>query len=108
MVKRSLVLDSIFGSLSDPTRRDILRRVAQKELSVSEVAKPYNVSLAAVSKHLSVLERAKLIEKRRDGKVFFVRLTPQTLMEASEHLAEYKKLWEARLDRLEEYLQSIQ
>lgn len=99
-----LNLDNIFGSLSDSTRRDILRRVAMQEMSVSEVAAPYDLSLAAVSKHLKILEKAKLIMKRRRGKQQYVQLAPYAFRDATEYLEWYRKLWEQRLDALEELL----
>jgi DNA-binding transcriptional ArsR family regulator len=107
MVERITVLDAVFRSLSDPTRRDILRRVAQEELSISEISKPYKMTFAAISKHLKVLESAHLIQKRRQGKLYFVKMVPKPIEEASEFLEEYKKLWNDRLDRLEEYLKTM-
>ncbi|HVW66873.1 MAG TPA: metalloregulator ArsR/SmtB family transcription factor [Candidatus Peribacteraceae bacterium] len=111
MVKRYSSLDSeldlIFGALSDSTRRDILKRNAKKEMSVTDIAKPYDLSLPAVSKHLKVLENAKLIQKHRDGKMYLVTLSPNALMEASDYLRSYEALWNDRLDRLEQYLHSL-
>ena len=104
MVEYSLSLDSIFGSLADSTRRDILRRVAEKELSVSEIAKPYNLTLAAVSKHLKVLEKAHLIVKRRKGKEQMVQIAPPALASATEYLEWYQKRLEGRMDALEKLL----
>ncbi|MDB5179319.1 MAG: ArsR family transcriptional regulator [Patescibacteria group bacterium] len=89
MIEYSLQLDSIFGSLADPTRRDILRRVAGVELSVSEIAQPYNLSLAAVSKHLKILEKAKLVIKRRQGKQQFVQASPVAIKGAARYLEFY-------------------
>ena len=97
-------LDSIFGSLADPIRRDILRRVMNCELNVSEIALPYSVSLAAVSKHLKILERAQLITKRRKGKEQFVAISPAALQQADEYINQYASLWNGRFDRLEAYL----
>ncbi len=91
MVEYTLQLDSVFGSLADPTRRDILRRVARSELSVSEIANSYDISLAAVSKHLKVLEKAKLITKRRRGKQQLVRTTSGTLAAAERYLEQYRQ-----------------
>lgn len=107
MVEYSLSLDSIFGSLADPTRRDILRRVAKKELSVSEISKSYDLTFAAISKHLKVLEKAKLVIKRKQGKEHLVRMAPKAITEAADYLEEYKQLWEDRLDALERYLESL-
>jgi DNA-binding transcriptional ArsR family regulator len=106
MVKQEC-LDSIFGSLSDPTRRDILRRVAVKSMSISEIAEPYDVSLAAVSKHLKILEKAELILKKRFGKEQHVELRPKAFKNAAAYLREYEKLWNARLDSLERYLSTF-
>lgn len=108
MVEQTLSLDSIFGSLADPTRRSILLRVADQELSVGEIAKPYDLTFAAVSKHLKVLERAKLIVKYRRGKEQIVRLTPQTLAEATKYLEFYQNQLDARLDSLENFINKEQ
>jgi DNA-binding transcriptional ArsR family regulator len=104
MVEYTFPLDSIFGSLADPTRRDILQRVAAQELSVSEVALPYDMSLAAISKHLKILEKARLIIKRRKGKEQLVTLAPQAFADASEYLESYRQYWEGRFDALETLL----
>ncbi len=112
MVELSLDLDLIFGSLSHPIRRDILRRAAetQEELSVSDLAKPYKrkVTLAAISKHLKVLEKAKLIIKRRRGKEQVIQISPAAIQDATKYLQEYERMWNQRLDALELYLSSIQ
>ena len=107
MVEHSNALDSVFGSLSDPTRRDILKKVSKKNLSVGEIAAHYRLSFSAVAKHLDVLHRAKLIRKRRRGKEQIVSISPDTLDAASHHLETYKKLWENRLDSLDTYLRSL-
>jgi DNA-binding transcriptional ArsR family regulator len=99
-------LDLIFGSLSDPTRRDILRRVSRKSLTVSEIACAYDMSLAAVSKHLKVLEKAKLIVKHRKGKEHIVEISPPALADAEKYLHHYRGVWEERLDSLENYLKN--
>ena len=104
MVEYETKLDEVFHCLGDSTRRDILKRVARRELSVSEVAAPYRVTLAAISKHLMILERAKLIEKRRQGKQNFISLTPRALKDADVYLQRYRELWEDRLTRLEDLL----
>jgi DNA-binding transcriptional ArsR family regulator len=105
MVERNAQLDLVFGSLSDTTRRDILRRVAKQELSVGEIASSYDISLAAISKHLVVLEKAQLITKRREGKLQVAMFSPTTFADASKHLERYRDIWESRLDRLERYLE---
>jgi DNA-binding transcriptional ArsR family regulator len=97
-------LDTTFGALADPTRRDILQRLSYIELSVGEIARFYNLTFAAVSKHLKVLERARLIVKRRRGKQQMVSLAPQAFADAAEYLEWYRDLWETRLDSLEQFL----
>jgi DNA-binding transcriptional ArsR family regulator len=104
MVEYTLNLDNIFSSLADPTRRDILRRVSDQQLSISEIAKPYDLTFAAVSKHLKVLEKARLVIKHRHGKEQIVSLAPSALKDASEYLEWYRSMWENRLDSLENYL----
>jgi DNA-binding transcriptional ArsR family regulator len=108
MVEYVLSLDNIFSSLSDPTRRDILKRVASKEMSVGEIAKHYDLTFAAVSKHLKVLERAKLVIKQRRGKEQMVSVMPDALKEADDYLEAYRALWEERFDRLDALLISKQ
>ena len=104
MVEYALRLDSVFGSLADPTRRDILRRVTRSELSVGEIAVNYDMSLAAVSKHLKILEKARLVARRRKGKQHLVSARPAALDDAAEYLEWYQRFMETRLDSLEEYL----
>jgi DNA-binding transcriptional ArsR family regulator len=101
-------LNLVFQSLADPTRRDILKRVAKKPLSIQEIAHAYQkyMSLAAVSKHVQVLDRAKLVNKKRDGKHYFVEASPPRLECALDYLRQYEKIWEHRLDRLEKHLES--
>jgi DNA-binding transcriptional ArsR family regulator len=98
-------LDNTFAALADPTRRDILLRLSAVELSVGEIAKFYDLTFAAISKHLKVLERASLIIKRRRGKQQMVSLAPQAFADASEYLDWYRQFWEQRLDALNIYLE---
>jgi DNA-binding transcriptional ArsR family regulator len=106
MVKSNVArLDAVFHALSDPTRRSILRDVAVKERSVGEVARPYRMSLAAVSKHLNVLESAELIARERRGSFQIVRLNAQNLRPAEQWLAWYEKFWNRQLDALQTYLE---
>lgn len=97
-------LDAIFGALADPTRRDILRRGSTTQMSIGDIAKPYGMSLPAISKHIRVLERAKFVTRTRVGKQYFVTIRPSAFEEASSYLKEYERLWNDRLDRLEKYL----
>lgn len=99
-------LSVVFASLADPTRRGILQRVAKRPLTVSEIARPYKMSLPAISKHLRVLESAHLIERQRQGRRRIVRLNPGPLKTIAQYIAQYRKHWEGQLDRLESYLQT--
>ena len=100
-------LSTTFAALSDPTRRAILARLALGETSVSELAKPFDVSLPAISKHLKVLERAGLITRGRDAQMRPCKIEVKALQEADGWLEEYRRLWEQRLDRLDDYLQTL-
>jgi DNA-binding transcriptional ArsR family regulator len=100
-------LSATFQALADPTRRAILARLALGETSVSELAKPFEISLPAVSKHLKVLESAGLIARGREAQWRPCRLEPQALKSVDEWLEEYRRLWEQRLDRLEDYLRTL-
>lgn len=106
MVERSCRLDTIFQALADQTRRDILRRVSNVDVSISTLAKPYKMSFAAIAKHVAVLESAKLVTKRRDGKQQIVSLVPKTMTTAQAHLEQYQKLWESRFETLDELLRN--
>ena len=97
-------LDLVFHSLADGTRRDILRRLTQAQYTISELAAPYTMSLAAIAKHVNVLERAGLVTKHRSGKEKLVRIAPEAMRAAGRHLSEYERLWAARFDALEELL----
>ena len=97
-------LDHIFHALSDPTRRSILKRLMDGELTVGELAKPYEISLAAVSKHLKTLERARLIRRDTRGRTNFCRLNPRELARAQDWLSFYEQFWTERLDALDEVL----
>lgn len=97
-------LDSVFGALADPTRRDILQRVSAQQLTVGQLAARYNLTFAAVSKHLKVLEKARLIAKHKVGRKHYIRAQAAALKEANDYLEEYKQMWSDRLDALEIYL----
>jgi DNA-binding transcriptional ArsR family regulator len=105
MVERNTYLDGIFGSLADPIRRDILRRLMNAQYSVSQIAEHYQISFAAVAKHLKVLEKACLITKQRKGKEQIVCIVPQSLHDASDYLAQYEALWNYRFDALDKVLE---
>lgn len=108
MVEYTINLDAAFGSLADPTRRDILRRVTERELSVGEIAAPYQLTFAAISKHLKILERARLVVKRRNGKQQLVTAAPDTLKDVTEYLLQYQAVWESRFDALDRLLKQEQ
>lgn len=101
-------LSTTFAALADPTRRAILGKLTRGEKSVKDLAKPFKMSLPAVSKHLKVLERAGLIERSREAQWRPCRLKPQRLKAAADWLDTYRQFWEQRLDRLEEYLRELQ
>ena len=101
-------LDSTFAALADPTRRAILTRLASGEASVTELAEPFEVSLPAISKHLKVLERAGLIERSRHAQWRPCRLRATPLAEAATWVEQYRRFWEASLDRLDDYLRELQ
>jgi DNA-binding transcriptional ArsR family regulator len=101
-------LSATFAALADPTRRAILARLAGGETSVSTLAEPFDISLPAVSKHLKVLERAGLIARGRAAQMRPARIQLKALQEVDGWLAEYRRLWDERLDRLGDYLQTLQ
>jgi DNA-binding transcriptional ArsR family regulator len=101
-------LSSTFAALADPTRRAILARLARGEASVGDLAAPFDVSLPAITKHLDVLERSGLIERRRESRFRHCRLKPAKLDEASEWIERYRRTWEESFDKLEGYLAKLQ
>jgi DNA-binding transcriptional ArsR family regulator len=96
--------DSTFAALAHPTRRDILSRLRRGESTVSDIADAYDMSLNAVSKHLMVLEKARLIRRRIEWRVHYISLNPQPLQAAAGWLETYRAFWEQRLDALEQFL----
>ena len=97
-------LDTTFAALADPTRRAILARLVSGQASVTELARPFEMSLPAISKHLKVLERAGLIARGREAQWRPCRLQAEPLREVEEWVERYRSHWEQRLDRLAEYL----
>ncbi|MGH9860604.1 MAG: ArsR/SmtB family transcription factor, partial [Candidatus Acidiferrales bacterium] len=100
-------LDATFGALADPTRRAILARLAHGETSVSELAQPFRMSLPAVTKHLRVLEQARLIAHHKAGRVRRCRLHPQPLRDAAEWIAFYQRFWDEQFGALEEFIEEM-
>jgi DNA-binding transcriptional ArsR family regulator len=101
-------LSATFSALADPTRRAILARLALGETSVSELAEPFDMSLPAVSKHLKVLERAGLIVRGREAQWRPCRIEPEALKHVDDWLEDYRRLWNERFDRLDDYLKDLQ
>jgi len=101
-------LDLMFQALADPTRRGLIARLCRGPASVSELAAPFDMSLPAVVQHLHVLESSGLVRSEKVGRVRTCRLEPKALMTAEDWLSSQRASWEARLDRLGEYLQELQ
>ena len=101
-------LSSTFAALADPTRRAILARLATGEASVTELAEPFEMSMPAVSKHLKVLERAGLITRGREAQWRPCRLEAARLKDVADWVERYRQMWEARFDRLDDFLQELQ
>jgi DNA-binding transcriptional ArsR family regulator len=111
MVKHTMPNDPLsatFSALADPTRRAILARLAQGEATVTELAEPFDMSMPAISKHLKVLERAGLIERGREAQWRPCRLQAEPLRRVDDWVEQYRRHWEERFDRLDEYLKQLQ
>jgi DNA-binding transcriptional ArsR family regulator len=98
---KSDVLDRTFAALSDPTRRDILARLARGPTSITELARPYGISLPGVLKHVRVLEAANLVRTEKKGRMRECRLGPGDLGDVTRWIQHYRRQWEGRLNRLE-------
>jgi len=99
-------LNTTFSALADPTRRAILARLARGESTVTALARPFKMSLPAISKHLRVLETAGLLSRERDGRIHRCRLNAKPLKDADDWIRRYSRFWEKRLDALAEYLET--
>lgn len=97
-------LDLVFRALGDHTRRSMLERLAKGEQTVSELAAPHRMSLAAASKHIQTLERAGLVKRTVRGRIHYVRIDPRPLARADDWLRGYERLWDTRIERLVELL----
>ncbi|MFI5242498.1 MAG: ArsR/SmtB family transcription factor [Gemmatimonadales bacterium] len=106
MVYRSRSLDDTFSALADPTRRDILSRLATGERSISELASRFDMSLPAVSKHVRVLQRAGLASVEKEGRVRRATLSAAPMRDALSWIAKYRRFWETELDLLAAYLEN--
>ena len=106
-----MVVDSLSVTLSavaDPTRRAILKSLVDGPAPVTELARPYRMSQQAVSKHVAYLEKARLIEKRRDGRLHICKLTPEPLKEVADWTEKYRRHWEVNFQRLDALLDELQ
>lgn len=106
-----MVVDSLSATLAafaDPTRRSILQRLTAGPLTVNELAKPFRITQQAVSKHLAYLERAKLIEKKREGRRQICKLRAIPFKKVADWMEQYRRFWEQSFDRLETYLKELQ
>jgi DNA-binding transcriptional ArsR family regulator len=101
---RPVALDRVFSALADPTRHAILRRLTRRPATINEIAKPFHVSLNAISKHVMALERAGLLRREIKGREHYCRIQPRPLREADEWLEHYRRFWERRMDTLEAYV----
>ncbi|MEI1279163.1 metalloregulator ArsR/SmtB family transcription factor [Leptospira venezuelensis] len=106
-LSQSSRLDATFAALSDPTRRAILSRLANGEVSVMDLAKPFSMSQPAISKHLKVLERAGLISGIKDAQKRLRKLEAKPLEEATEWLENYRKFWEGRFNQLDSLIEEL-
>jgi DNA-binding transcriptional ArsR family regulator len=104
----SPVLDRTFGALADPTRRRLLEQLAAGTNCVTALAEPHSISLAAVSKHLIVLEKAGLVKRQRNGRTHSITLEAKPMQEALAWIDRYRRFWEGNLDQFEKYLETLQ
>ena len=101
---RSEHLDPVFHALAHPARREILRQIALEERTITELAAPFDMSFEAVSKHVQVLERARLLQRTRSGRIHRCKLGPASLRDAAKVLSQLAGLWNKRLDALDQLL----
>jgi DNA-binding transcriptional ArsR family regulator len=106
MTAKQFDLDQTLMALADPTRRAILHRLSEGESRVTELARPFAISLNSVSKHIRVLERARLVRRRRAGREHFLSLNPEPLDQAVAWIEAQRAIWVARLDALDDLLQA--
>jgi len=100
-------LDGVFHALSDPTRRAVLAELAKGDASVSDLAEPFDMALPSFLQHLKVLEDSGLVKSQKQGRVRTCTFTPEPLGHVERWIEEQKQIWEARLDRLEAYLETL-
>lgn len=107
MANKSTQLDNVFGALSDATRRAIITRLCEGEASVGELAKPFEMSLPSLMKHIRILEGSGLVASEKNGRVRTCSLQTETLAAVEGWLAAHRKFWEQRLDRLELFVEKL-
>ena len=108
MANLSSNLDLVFGALADPTRRAVLERLGKGDASIGELAEPFDMALPSLMKHVRVLEAVGLVESRKSGRVRTCRLKPAAMTDAERWLAGQRALLEARLDRLDAYVKTLE
>jgi len=101
-------LSTTFAALADPTRRAILARLSTGEATVTDLAEPFEMSMPAISKHLKVLERGGLVARSREAQWRPCRIDAAPLKDVAEWVENYRRIWEQRLDRLDDYLRELQ
>ena len=105
MVEQNIELNTVFSALSDPTRRSMLLALRTGDRSVSELAKPFEMSLAGAAKHIQVLERSKLITRKKLGRTYYCSINKDAFDAAQEWFAQYAEFWNSKLDQLAELLE---
>ncbi|MEL7496738.1 MAG: metalloregulator ArsR/SmtB family transcription factor [Planctomycetota bacterium] len=108
MVEQNIHLDTVFGALSDPTRRSMLAALRSGEQTVGQLAEPFEMSLAGAAKHVQVLERSKLIKRRKEGRTYFCSINEEAFIAAQQWLQQYSEFWNAKLDTLTDLLEQEQ
>jgi len=98
-------LDKVLGALADGTRRALVQRLLEGQARVTDLAEPFGVSLNAISKHIRVLEQSGLVRRRVDGRIHYISLAPQALLEAEQWIGTTRKFWEERFNALESAIQ---
>ena len=104
---REQQIDDAFFALSHPVRRAVLEHLAQEDLSVSDISKPFKESPSQMTKHLHILERAGMLSRQKVGRVHKLHMEPEPLKEIMDWVARYQKFWDGRFDALEDYLHTI-
>jgi DNA-binding transcriptional ArsR family regulator len=107
MPNQLIQLDRVFQALADPTRRAVLERLGQGPCAMSELAQPFPMALPSFSQHLDVLENCGLVRSRKQGRVRTYRLAPKAMAVAEDWMAKQRRLWERRLDQLDDYLDEM-